>query len=129
MPDDKDAPPPGSRSDQHGPSDNSVTPRDLKVKLEEQRLTIEWNDGRRSEYSLAELRRRCPCATCRTDREQQADNPLTILKSDPTGVRVTSAKLVGNYAIQFEWSDGHNTGIFDFRLLRALRAEAELRNG
>ena len=30
------------------------------------------------------------------------------------------AKLVGNYAIQFTWSDGHNTGIFDFRFLRSL---------
>lgn len=101
-------------------NDDSSTPKDLKVKTAEQRLVIEWKDGKRSEYALAQLRRQCPCATCRTEREQQRSNPLQILKSDPTGVRVTTAHLVGNYAIQFEWSDGHNTGIFEFKFLRSL---------
>ena len=103
-----------------GPRDDSITPKDLKVQIKEQRLIVEWMDGTRSGYSLDELRRQCPCATCRTEREKQADNPLTILKSDPTGVHVTRAQLVGRYAIQFFWSDGHNTGIFDFRYLRSL---------
>ena len=103
-----------------GPYDASTTPKDLKVQLKEQRLIIDWMDGTRNEYPLPMLRRQCPCATCRTEREEHADNPLHILNSDPTGVRVTHAKLVGNYAIQFFWSDGHNTGIFDFRYLRSL---------
>ena len=98
----------------------AVTPKDLKVKIAEQRLLVEWNDGTRSEYSLDELRRRCPCASCRTEREAKDANPLQILKFDPTGVRVESANLVGNYAIKFRWSDGHDTGIFDFRFLRTL---------
>ena len=98
------------------------TPRDLKVKLSEQKLLIEWQDGRRTEYSLDRLRRECPCATCRTDRESQAANPLRVLKFNPGGVRVVSAQLVGNYAIKFTWSDGHDTGIFDFRFLRSLSA-------
>lgn len=101
-------------------NDDSFIPKDLKVKTAEQQLVIEWKDGKRSEYALAQLRRQCPCATCRTEREQQRSNPLQILKSDPTGVRVTTARLVGNYAIQFDWSDGHNTGIFEFRFLRSL---------
>ena len=95
-------------------------PRDLKVKIKEQQLVVEWNDGKRSKYSLAELRAQCPCATCRTDREKAQKNPLQVLRADPTDVRVTTAKLVGNYAIQFFWSDGHNTGIFEFRYLRSL---------
>ena len=103
-----------------GPHDDLVTPADLKVKLAEQKLLVDWKDGRRSEFSLCELRRICPCAACRTERDQQGANPLRILKADPTGVRVVSAKLVGAYAIQFDWSDGHNTGIFDFRFLRSL---------
>ncbi len=105
----------------HSP-DASSTPRDLKVQLKEQRLIVEWQDGGRSEFAFGDLRRRCPCATCRTEREEQDPNPLKILKVDPTDVRVTNAQLVGNYAIQFFWSDGHNTGIFDFRFLRGLPA-------
>lgn len=82
---------------------------------------IEWLDGHKSEYTLAGLRRVCPCASCRSERESRADNPLAILKSDPSDLRVTGARLVGNYAIRFDWSDGHDTGIFDFRFLRSLR--------
>lgn len=103
-----------------GPHDDSATPADLRVKLAEQKLLIEWRDGKHSEFPLAELRRICPCATCRTDRDQQAANPLRVLRADPSGVGVVSARLVGTYAIQFEWSDGHDTGIFDFRFLRSL---------
>jgi DUF971 family protein len=111
----------GNSVEPRGPHDDAATPLDLKVKLSEQKLLIDWKDGGRSEFSLGELRRVCPCATCRTEREQQSSNPLRILKADPTGVRVVNARLMGHYAIQFDWSDGHNTGIFDFRFLRGLR--------
>jgi len=112
----------GAPVHRHTAHDDAATPIDLKVKIAEQRLIVDWKDGRRSDYSLDDLRQRCPCATCRTERETQATekNPLRILKFNPTGVRVTAARLVGNYAIQFDWSDGHNTGIFDFRFLRSL---------
>jgi len=102
------------------PYDASTTPRDLKVKIKEQKLLIDWSDGSRSEFDMNLLRRHCPCAACRTQREEQSRNPLQILKFNPSGVRVVSAKLVGNYAIQLTWSDGHDTGIFDFRYLRQL---------
>lgn len=115
----------GNSVEPRGPHDDAATPRDLKVKLSEQKLFIDWKDGGRSEFSLGELRRVCPCATCRTEREQQSANPLRILKADPTGVRVVNARLMGHYAIQFDWSDGHNTGIFDFRFLRGLRGKTE----
>ncbi|MEK6677221.1 MAG: DUF971 domain-containing protein [Planctomycetota bacterium] len=101
-------------------ADDSFKPRDLKVKIAEQRLVIDWKDGVRSDLSLAELRRICPCATCRTDREEGAKNPLRILRSNPEGIRVVHAQLVGNYAIRLDWSDGHSTGIFEFRMLRGV---------
>ncbi|MCH8218976.1 MAG: DUF971 domain-containing protein, partial [Planctomycetes bacterium] len=37
--------------------------------------------------------------------------------SDPT---LTGAQLMGHYAIKLIWSDGHDTGIFDYRYLRTL---------
>ncbi|UCF34689.1 MAG: DUF971 domain-containing protein [Phycisphaerales bacterium] len=109
-----------TRAQGTAPNDDSAKPVDLKVKLAEQKLIVDWTDGRHSEYSLAMLRRHCLCAQCRTEREAQKNNPLTVLKTDPAGVRVTSASLVGSYAIAFQWSDGHDTGIYDFRYLRSL---------
>lgn len=125
MTENSNVPPPGSRAYQRGAHDDRVTPKDLRVLVREQRLEIDWSDGTKSEYSLAQLRKSCPCAECRSERDKQSDNPLKILKSDPSGLRVVSAELVGNYAIRFDWSDGHNTGIFDFRYLRALADEKE----
>jgi DUF971 family protein len=38
----------------------------------------------------------------------------------PAGVRPTALHLVGNYAMQLAWSDGHDTGIYSWDALRAL---------
>jgi len=42
--------------------------------------------------------------------------------ADYAGVRVTGYKMVGSYAIQFLFSDGHNTGLFGFDYLQDLAA-------
>jgi len=90
-------------------------------------LRIDWADGIASHYSLVYLRKRCPCATCRTEREQAALKPasqglsLTILPANiDRATQFTDARLVGNYAIQITWADGHSTGIYDFRYLRVI---------
>ena len=89
-------------------------------------LRVEWADGTSSHFPLAYLRKNCPCATCRTEREQQSTAKpsglsLTIL---PAGIeratQFVSARTVGNYAIQITWADGHSTGIYDFRYLRGI---------
>lgn len=129
MPGESDPSTAGADTKRPGSFDETWIPRDLKVRIAEQRLLIDWSDNRRSEFSLHELRRICPCASCRTEREQQGNNPLRILKSDPTGVRVVHAELVGNYAIKFRWSDGHDTGIFEFRMLRGLGCDGEISRG
>ncbi|MFO0839326.1 MAG: DUF971 domain-containing protein [Phycisphaerae bacterium] len=86
-------------------------------------LKIRWMDGLEQVISLAALRRACPCATCRAERESQSRNPLRILSvtaSPQDQVTVGEAALVGNYALRIEWKDGHNSGIYDFELLRNL---------
>ncbi|MBU0610665.1 MAG: DUF971 domain-containing protein [Armatimonadetes bacterium] len=104
-----------------GPAAPGAAPLDLHVHLAGQRLRIRWQDGTESQLPLALLRRHCPCAACRTDRQAQSATALPVLKTDPSAdIRVTAAQLVGRYAIQFTWSDGHDTGIFDFHLLRSL---------
>lgn len=98
-------------------SDSS--PADLKIKLKSQELRITWRDGQVVSYPLAYLRGQCPCATCRTEREKKT--LLPILSIDPSQqIRVVDAKLMGSYAIQLVWSDGHDTGIFDYTYLRSL---------
>jgi DUF971 family protein len=80
-------------------------------------LSVTWGDGRVCRYGAAALRRVCPCAQCVNEYtgERMLD-PATI--SD--ALTVESLDLVGRYALNFRWSDGHQTGIYSFRLLREL---------
>ncbi len=86
-------------------------------------LVIDWSDGERRQYTLRELRDRCPCATCREKRQKPAapPNPFQVLKPEearPLAIKEMSP--VGNYAYSIAFSDGHDTGIFTLEFLREL---------
>ncbi len=97
-------------------------PVDIK-KADTNKLTIIWDDGHESIYTLDTLRKNCPCATCRSARENQQDNPLRVLSAQevvPESLEIKEAEVVGRYALQFRWSDGHREGIYPFDFLRRL---------
>lgn len=86
-------------------------------------LTVEWSDGTTSYYTIAYLRKMSPSAEMRQLREDMKKNPLTVLPSAPrpSGPLVAeSAGLVGNYAIKFRFSDGHDSGIYSWEYLREI---------
>jgi DUF971 family protein len=84
------------------------------------RLVIDWSDGHHSVYTWSHLRRNCPCASCREEREKPPD-PFRILKPSELGPLVpTAMPRVGRYAYKITWSDGHDTGIYTLEHLRAL---------
>jgi DUF971 family protein len=85
------------------------------------RLVIQWGDGSRRAYDVGDLRRNCPCATCRTQREATADDPAA--GRPPVEIRQMSP--VGNYAYKIAFSDNHSTGIYPLALLRQLGEEHE----
>lgn len=77
-------------------------------------LAIAWADGSTGEVPYSILRLSCPCASC-VD-EHTGERTIRPEDVDPN-VRTTGAQVVGNYAIQFRFSDGHATGIFSFDTL------------
>lgn len=86
-------------------------------------LKITWSDGQVRVYSCAELRDRCPCATCREKRSAPPPPPtdLPVLSAaEARPLRIEGMKPVGNYAYSIAFSDGHNTGIYTLDLLREL---------
>jgi DUF971 family protein len=92
-------------------------------------LQIVWKDGHQSEYTYPYLRRLCPCAECSTIRHKGQDvhslfGPDGLGDPDqifvPADIQPTNLELVGRYAIQFTWSDGHSTGIYSFETLREI---------
>lgn len=88
-----------------------------KIKLvNEHSLYILWNDGIEEIIELKELRKRCPCATCLSEREKQSKMYIPLFAENQ--MKVSSIKQVGNYAIQIRWKDGHDTGIYEYKFLK-----------
>ena len=96
-------------------------PRHIDLK-KDRGLTVEWQDGATSYYSIAYLRRMSPSADARELREKMQKNPLTVLPSSRASgpLVAVDAQLVGNYAIQITFSDGHGTGLYSWKYLREI---------
>jgi len=86
------------------------------VGLLRSKITIKWSDGHETAYRARDLRLACRCAGCVEETSGRTLlDPATIADT----VRAKRIDLVGQYAISIEWSDGHSTGIYNFRDLRA----------
>ncbi len=80
-------------------------------------VAITWNDDVEHVFSAADLRKVCPCAACVSETTgQRMHDPGTV----PENLEQSNLKLVGNYALDMLFSDGHSTGIFTFQFLRRL---------
>lgn len=93
-----------------------IEPREIKHE-DDSTLRITWGDGRQCRYRAADLRRSCPCAQCVNEwTGQRVLKPESISES----IEIQDLSIVGRYALNFRWSDGHETGIYSFRYLRDL---------
>lgn len=86
-------------------------------------LAIRWSDGSEAYLRMDFLRSRSPSAE-NLGEYDLVGRPIIEPKRgrDFRGVRVTGWSPMGAYAIQFEFSDGHRTGIYSFDYLRELGA-------
>ena len=94
----------------------SYTPTAIN-QIDADTLRIGWKDGHESLYSVRGLRLACRCAHC---VEEGTGRPLLDESKVPRDVRPVRISGVGRYALGFEWSDGHDTGIYTFEYLREL---------
>jgi DUF971 family protein len=80
-------------------------------------ISIEWTDGSESSYEAPSLRRNCPCAGCIDEWTGKKMLKDETIADDLTFSQIS---IVGRYALNFHFSDGHETGIFSFRFLKDL---------
>jgi DUF971 family protein len=95
----------------------ATTPHDINPTEDGTALRIVWEDGHGSIYLPFDLRMSCPCAGC-VD-EVSGLRTLTEAMVLP-GVYPKAIEYVGRYALKFVWSDGHDTGLYSYDLLRGL---------
>lgn len=95
----------------------SVEPIEIGPTPEGTRLRILWGDGHVSVYSPLYLRLNCRCAGC---VDEMTGQPLLQPDRVPGDVYPMEIRHVGRYALQFLWSDAHETGIYPYSLLRTI---------
>jgi DUF971 family protein len=81
-------------------------------------LSISWADGIETKYVASNLRRSCPCASCVNEWTGERMLKAESISDDLT---FSNLSLVGRYALNFVFSDGHDTGIFSFNYLREMQ--------
>lgn len=87
------------------------------VEESDSEISITWSDTSETRYRAAALRRVCPCAGC--VNEWTGEKTLNE-ESVPEGLTFAHISIVGRYALNFHFSDGHETGIYSFEYLRGL---------
>ncbi|MFZ8933852.1 MAG: P-loop NTPase [Bacteriovoracaceae bacterium] len=84
-------------------------------------IEIKWNDGSLSELSSYDLRLACPCASC---VDENTGKRILDPKTVPLDITILGQRPVGRYGVTFNFSDGHNTGIYKYVNLKAMGAVA-----
>jgi DUF971 family protein len=117
---------------QPNPAFASAVPTALAIAADG-RLQIDWSDGSVRLYRVRELREGCPCAGCREKRNAPPPPPPTpgglmslpiLTPAEARPLELLGMAPVGNYAYSIQFSDGHDTGIYSFDVLRELGEDA-----
>ena len=93
-----------------------IEPRQI-IEESDSEISINWSDEAETKYNASDLRRMCPCAGCVNEWTGEK-----MLKVETVGddLSFSSISIVGRYALNFHFSDGHDTGIYSFDYLRKL---------
>jgi len=93
-----------------------IEPRQI-IEESDSELSISWSDEAETKYNAADLRRACPCAGCINEWTGEKMLKAENIADD---LSFSSISIVGRYAMNFHFSDGHETGIYSFDYLRKL---------
>lgn len=87
------------------------------IEENDREISITWSDAKVGRFSAAQLRKACPCAGCVNEWTGEK-----ILKDEQISedLNFSHITIVGRYALNFHFSDGHETGIYSFAYLRKL---------
>ncbi len=87
------------------------------IEENDREVSIKWSDDKETLYDATQLRRSCPCASCINEWTGEK-----ILKDENVSedLSFSHITIVGRYALNFHFSDNHDTGIYSYKYLRDL---------
>ena len=86
-------------------------------------VAMRWNDGLESYLPLERFRSACSCATCGGEPDVLGNISRPDVSYTPASFELVGWQIIGGYALQPRWADGHSTGLYSFHYLRRLTAE------
>jgi DUF971 family protein len=95
-----------------GLSKDTPRPTEIKLHRKSRVLEIAFGDGKTFQFPGEFLRVYSPSAEVRGHGPGQE-----VLQTGKKEVSISHIEPVGNYAIQLNFSDGHNTGLYSWDLL------------
>ena len=95
---------------------NTSSPLNITVSADRDMLFLSWDDGHESAYQADELRRASRASQAVRER---LDAKIAV---DTAALRIADVKMVGNYAINLTFTDGHDRGIYPWSYLLELEA-------
>ncbi len=95
----------------------TIAPINIKAHQSDRELELLWNEDSSHRLSYLLLRGECPCANCISEHTGERLLDITTIPED---IHPTEIKLIGNYALQIFWSDGHSTGMYTWEHLENL---------
>lgn len=94
------------------------TPTDIQIIGSE--VAIIWSDGAETYFPFDKLRASSPSAETQGEKDIFGNKYGGTGPKKFDGVQVMGWERVGNYAIRFDFSDGHRTGLYHYQYLRDL---------
>ncbi len=95
-----------------GLTKNTPHPTEIKLHQQSRILDVTFSDGKFFQFSCEFLRVHSPSA------EVSGHGPgQEVLQTGKKTVNISKIEPVGNYAIQLNFTDGHNTGLYSWDLL------------
>ncbi len=87
------------------------------IEESDREISVNWSDASERKYNAAQLRKACPCAGCVNEWTGEKTLKEETVADDLSFSHIT---VVGRYALNFHFSDGHDTGIYSFEYLRKM---------
>ncbi len=95
-----------------------------RIELIGSEVAIAWSDGSESYIAGPKLRAASPSAENTGERDLLGKRYGGTDQKTFPGVTVKGWRIIGGYAVQFDFSDGHNTGLYPFEYLKRLGDES-----
>lgn len=103
----------------------SASPKEIAQHSPTEMLIV-WSTDERYAVPFFDLRFLCPCAGCVDENTGKRTLKRENIKAD---IKPRDAQLVGRYAVQINWNDGHSTGMYHYENLYKICEKSGLRLG